>query len=268
MHVTTDVEHPGILVPLHHLARRFGVGLRIVPPAAVAGAINERTRLVAFSHVSFSTGAVLPVAEVVAAGVPVLIDGAQAVGAIPVDVHALGVDYYAFSGQKWLCGPEGTGGLYVRRGSSLEATFVSTHSLRPSLGGGRDPANVTLADGATRFEGGSFFRPAIRGLNATLRWLVDDVGLDTVFLRTRELATYCHERVRELPGVEMLTPRAALAGLVSFRLGDPVRAVTYLREHGVIVRSIPETQSIRVSCAFFNTTEEIDRLVELLGEGA
>ena len=156
--VTTDVEHPGILVPLHHLARRFGIGLRIVPPAAVRGAISERTRPVALSHVSFSTGAVLPVMEVVASGVPVLVDGAQAVGAVPVDVHALGVDFYAFSGQKWLCGPEGTGGLYVRRGSSLEATFVSTHSLRSSGGGGRDPSNVTLADGATRFEGGAFFR--------------------------------------------------------------------------------------------------------------
>src|SRR5262249_48027763 len=152
--LTSTVEHPGIVAPLHHLARRSGVSLRTVAPEAVAYAITDHTRLVAVSHVSFSTGACLPIAEIASAardtGALLLVDGAQAVGALPVDVHALDVDAYAFPGQKWLCGPEGTGALYVRPGLMLQPTHVSTHSLRPSPGGGRDPKNVDLAETARR----------------------------------------------------------------------------------------------------------------------
>ena len=115
--LTSTVEHPGIVAPLHHLARRTGVSLRTVVPDAIACSVTDHTRLVAVSHVSFSTGARLPIEEIAYAahqqGALLLVDGAQAVGAVPVDVHALDVDAYAFPGQKWLCGPEGIGALYV-----------------------------------------------------------------------------------------------------------------------------------------------------------
>jgi L-cysteine/cystine lyase len=270
--LTSTVEHPGIVLPLHHLARRTGVSLRTVAPEAVPFAITDHTRLVAVSHVSFSTGGVLPIAEIASAaresGALLLVDGAQAVGAMPVDVHALDVDFYAFAGQKWLCGPEGTGALYVRPGIAAQPTHVSTHSVRPSGAGGRDPRNVSLADTARRFESSAVFRPALHGLHAALRWLTDDIGLDVVFDRTRALARYCHDRLSALPGAEVLAPREAMAGLVCFRLPS-APTVAALQERGLTIRRIPETDALRASCAFFNTWAEIDRLADVLvGEGA
>jgi len=269
--LTSTVEHRGILVPLHSLSRRTGVSLRTVAPEALPYAITDHTRMVAISHVSFSTGARLPIGDVAQAardtGALVLVDGAQAVGALPVDVHALDVDFYAFPGQKWLCGPEGMGGLYVRPGIELDPTFVGLHSLRSSGPGGRDPANVTLSETATRFELGAIFRPAMYGFHAGLRWLADDIGLSTIYERTRNLAAYCHAALTALPHVEVLTPPDAMAGLVCFRVpGDGW--VSRLEERGVTVRWIPETRCLRASCAFFNTSDEVDRLVEALREGA
>jgi len=269
--LTSTVEHPGILVPLHYLARRTGVSLRTVAPEALPYAITDHTRMIAISHVSFSTGARLPIAEVAQAaretGALVLVDGAQAVGALPVDVHALDVDFYAFPAQKWLCGPEGMGALYVRRGIELESTFVGIRSLHSSGPGGRDPANLTLSETATRYELGAVYRPAMHGFNAALRWLADDVGLSMVHERTRALAAYCHAALTELPHVEVLTPAGALAGLVCFRVpGDGW--VGRLEQRGVTARWIPEARCLRVSCAFFNTEAEIDRMIAVLREGA
>ena len=126
--VTTTLEHGGALLPLYQLHRRHGVritfadvgnGERDAALTAIERAIHPGVRMVVLSHVTWGTGAVLPIGEIAQlaheAGAQVLVDGAQSVGALPVDVHALDVDVYAFPGQKWLCGPEGTGGLYVKR---------------------------------------------------------------------------------------------------------------------------------------------------------
>jgi L-cysteine/cystine lyase len=118
--VTTTDEHPGVTAPLEELARRHRIAVHVVEPRAeaIVKAIGERTRLIAISHVLWTTGDVLPVAEIAAAareyGALVLVDGAQAVGAIDVDPENLGADFYAASGQKWLCGPSGTGALWIR----------------------------------------------------------------------------------------------------------------------------------------------------------
>ncbi len=113
--VTSTDEHPGLLGPLANLRARFGVRVRTVPFDEVADAVGPATKLVACSHVSWVDGRVAPVAlrEVAASGVPVLLDGAQGVGAIDIDVAALGCTFYAGSGQKWMCGPVGTGMLWV-----------------------------------------------------------------------------------------------------------------------------------------------------------
>jgi L-cysteine/cystine lyase len=261
--LTTSIEHRGVLVPLRQVARRRGVTLAVADvghgePAIVLDAIQRaltpRTRLVALSHVSFSTGACLPIREIAdlahKAGAALLVDGAQAVGALPVDVGLLNVDYYAFPGQKWLCGPEGTGGLYVRRErqAELEATFVGTRSARPAAG---------------RYEYATPLRPGVHGLHAALAWL-DSLGRETLFARTRELAEACYERLASRTLVELLTPAYARAGLVHFRLpgADLERCVAALAQHGVTIRSVADTQSLRVSCAFFNTHAELDGLLE------
>ncbi len=270
--ITTSIEHRGVQVPLQHLAARRGVIVRVAgvgvgddasslePIVALLGA---KTRLVVLSHVSFSTGACLPIREIAdaahAVGAAVLVDGAQAVGAIPVDVRALDVDYYAFPGQKWLCGPEGTGGLFVRqaRQAELRPTFVGTRSAQSDAGA---------------YEHGTLFRPGIEGLHAALAWR-SAIGAAAIYARTEHLTTYCATRLQSLPGVELVTPADARAGLVCFRLEsldsegetDLDACVTYLAEHGVSLRAVGETRCLRVSCGFFNTEGEIDRLVELVG---
>jgi L-cysteine/cystine lyase len=125
--ITTLEEHPGLLLPLSLLARRFGVITRYADIGngssgvveALSNRISTRTRVIAISHVLWSTGAVLPVREISELArcyrLKVVVDGAQSAGQVPVDLHAMGVDAYAMAGQKWLCGPEGTGLLYVRR---------------------------------------------------------------------------------------------------------------------------------------------------------
>jgi len=261
--VTTSIEHRGVLAPLRGLAARRGVTVRVADVGngasalgAVQAQLTGRTRLVALSHVSFSTGACLPIRAIADAahgvGARVLVDGAQAVGAMSVDVGSLDVDYYAFPGQKWLCGPEGTGGLFVRekRQAALAATFVGARSGQEHAAG---------------YEYSTLFRPGIHGLHAALTWL-DGVGREVVFARTAALADYCYGRLSEVAGVEMLTPGSARAGLVHVRVPglDLEACVASFIEHGVTLRSVPETGSLRISCAFFNTEAEVDRLVDLL----
>jgi L-cysteine/cystine lyase len=279
--LTTTLEHPGALLPLYLLHHRFGVevdfaeigrGGRAETLAAMTKAIRPGTRLVVVSHVAWGTGAILPLREISelahAAGALVLVDGAQSVGSIPVDMHAEGADFYAFSGQKWLCGPEGTGGIFVRadRLDRFTPAFVGGFGIkhdetyRPN-----DPSAFEFAAGAQRFEVGSIYRPGIFGLQASVEWR-RALGEGT-FTAIRDLAGYCLERVGELPGVEVLTPdQEPLSGLVAFRLPglDVTKAVEELSAAGIAIRSIPDNQAFRISCGFFNTRAEVDRTLGLL----
>src|SRR5205807_5797199 len=150
--VTSDEEHPGLLAPLGRARRRCGVTVRAVPFTELAAAVSETTRLVACSHVSWVSGRVLDMASLRSTGVPVLLDAAQALGAIPVDVAALGCDYYAASGQKWLCGPEGSGCLYVRS-DRLDELVIPW----PGYGSVADPLQaleLVPAEGTRRLDHG------------------------------------------------------------------------------------------------------------------
>ena len=155
--LTTDEEHPGLLAPLGRARRRHGISVRVVPFAELPGEVSPSTRLIACSHVSWVSGRVIDVAALRATGVPVLLDAAQAIGAIPVDVDALGCDFYAASGQKWLCGPEGSGCLYVRP-DRLDELLVAVAGLR--LAGRSDErARVRAGRGNARASI-TAFRPA------------------------------------------------------------------------------------------------------------
>ena len=121
--VTTDQEHPGLLAPLGRARRRHGVKVRVVPFAELAGEVSSTTRLVACSHVSWVGGEVADVPALVATGVPLLLDAAQALGAVPINVRELGCDFYAASGQKWLCGPEGSGACSSAPTGSTTSSF-------------------------------------------------------------------------------------------------------------------------------------------------
>lgn len=272
--LTTDAEHEGGLVPLYLLHRRRGVAVKFArlgsgsaeeALAAIRAGLGPRTRLVMVSHVSFSTGARLPLAEIAAAahakGARVLVDGAQSAGALPVDVKALGVDFYAVPGQKWLLGPEGTGALYVRGDAlaALQPTFASYASVRP---GSVAPDAVALepAEGARRFEVGTVFAPGEAAWQAALEWLAE-LGWPELHARIAALAALARTRLSEIPGVRVTTPPNA-AGLLHFEVHgrDPAHVVDALRARGFMVRMTPHPPRVRVSVGFFNTEEEIARL--------
>ncbi|MFQ5610755.1 MAG: aminotransferase class V-fold PLP-dependent enzyme [Anaerolineae bacterium] len=281
--ITTSLEHEAATVPLALLRYRLGVTVRVAEVglgqrdrtlAAIERAFTRRTRLVVLSHVVYSSGAVLPLAEILdlahRRGVPVLVDGAQSVGAIPVDVQALDVDFYTVSGQKWLCGPEGTGALYIRpdRIDDVMPTFAGYTSQN-----GQDHrAFVIPAPGALRYEVATVYRPGIVGFEAGLRWLQDEVGLTWIYDRIQTLAAYCRERLSQLPQVEIITPPGPQGGLVNFDLPDWSPAALAgladcLSERGIIVRSIShEPYCLRASTAWFNTEADIDAFCEALVE--
>lgn len=255
--VTSDQEHPGVLVPLRRARLTYGVAVRVVPFAELPGEVRPGTRLVACSHVSWVGGEVMDVAALRATGVPVLLDGAQALGAIPVDVHELGVEFYAGSGQKWMCGPEGSGALYVRadRLDELEPPFPGYGTVADHV----DPLGSGLAAGVERLDDG--FPSALRST-----WALASMGV----LAGAGWA-WVHERAAA--GAELLAELLRSRGhevaprgrstLVSWRAPDADAEVERLLGHAIIVRSIPSAGLVRASVGAWSSEEEIHRLAEL-----
>ncbi|MGH3146018.1 MAG: aminotransferase class V-fold PLP-dependent enzyme, partial [Rubrobacter sp.] len=159
MVVSATTEHPGCLAPLHNLMRRFGVGLSLVSPPVtpekIEASLTPRTRLVALSHVDWTSGEALPLAEICTLardrGALTLVDGAQSVGNIPVDVPATGADMYAFTGHKWVLGPEGMGAFYVRPDLAVHSPNVGYLSLPSPTDFDRE-GDYELRTDARRFE--------------------------------------------------------------------------------------------------------------------
>lgn len=277
--ITTNHEHISLLAPLYQLRARYGVVIRVADLGsnaekpvlkAVADLVTSRTRLIAISHVTWSTGARLNVAEVGYMGrehgIPVLIDGAQSAGAIPLDLPALGVDFYALPGQKWLCGPDGTGALYVRREALnyVTSTYVGYWSSEDA-----HAPEWKLQENAKRFEVGGRQTAAVAAQAASLNWLEQEVGHTWLFARIAELNHYAAQALPAVPGLRLLSPRPGDSGLLAFALEgkDPEEVVTYLGEqHQIAIRSIPDNGSLRISTGFYNTEEEIDALVKALQE--
>ncbi len=281
--VTTSQEHPGILFPLALLRRRYGVKITFADVGhgdsaralqAFADVLHPGVRMVALSHVLYTTGAVLPLREITdmahSFGAVVHVDGAQSVGAIPVDMHALGIDYYAFSGQKWLCGPDGSGGLFVRADklASLEPSFASFTTVDYRTFDAKDPQTFVLRPEASCLETGTVYRPAVFGFGAAVAWLKNEVGLDAAHADISLLSGYCRDRAAGIPGATVLSPPGQPSGLVALHIGDvdTTLAVDYLRESGVLIRNIHENNALRISTGFYNTEEEVDLALEKIFE--
>jgi L-cysteine/cystine lyase len=257
--VTTDAEHFGLTGPLV----ASGASLRIArvrdAPAAdvfelIRAQVTPRTRLIATSAVSWIDGKVFPWRELRAeTGVPVLVDGAQAAGSI--DEDASEADYYTVSAQKWLCGPDATGALYVREPDALPPRLVAYPSAASY-----DIAAGTWEPkpGAARFDRTFTPASALAGLEAALTDLPDGR-----FERARALAERCRELLLE-HGIDVAT-EAGQAALVSFRVaGDTATAVATLYERGVVVRELPGTGLVRASVGWWNDESDLERLVEAL----
>jgi L-cysteine/cystine lyase len=259
--VTTDCEHFGLLGALAGAGARVRVAaIRDRPAAEALGVVEAelgpRTRLIAISHVVWTTGQVMPVRELCGLGVPVLVDGAQGAGSLPVDVAELGCDFYTVSGQKWLLGPDGTGALYVApdRIEQLAVVFPSYYSqARHEADGAFVPT-----DGAARFDTGTVPVPSLAGLVESIE-LAERLG-DERFRRARWMG----ERLRDrLVGSVHVVTEPGESTLVSFRpAADAAETVARLAERGVVVRDLPALGWIRASVGFWTSHDDLERLVE------
>ncbi len=265
--VTTTEEHQGVLSPLEVVQRRHGVVVRAVPADDVPAAIGPRTRLVAISHVLWTTGRVLAVAAIAAEarsrGVPVLLDGAQAVGNIAVDAPGSGADFYAFSGQKWLLGPQGSGGLWVHpdRRDQLWPALSGYLNLEAGEVG-------RFKDTAGRFDQGMNDPQTMAGFAAAVEWVEGLPGGRGAWIeRTAANAASARDRLAGVPGVQPVPVPGATGGLVALRLpaaGDLQEVVAALAAQGILVRMIPRTDYLRVSVGAWTTGGEIERLADAL----
>jgi L-cysteine/cystine lyase len=275
--ITTNHEHTNALAPLYQIRDRYGIVIRVADlgpqgdrPAleAVSGLVTSRTRLIDISHVTWTTGAVLDIRSIGQMGrehgIPVLIDAAQSAGAIPVHVKDLKVDFYAIPMQKWLCGPDGSGALYIRRESQhyITPTYVGYRSVKHEEG-----VEWALEESAQCFDPGGRSPANLAGVVAALDWLEEFVGYKWLFERISSLHAYTCHALKNIPGLTLLTPKPGASGLVTFKLegANVEEAVTRLREeHNIYIRSIPSIEALRISTGFYNTEEEIDTLVQAL----
>jgi L-cysteine/cystine lyase len=255
--VTSDEEHPGLLAPLALAQRRRGVAIMSVPWDELAAAVGPKTRLIACSHVSWVSGRMLDAPALAATGVPVLLDGAQGLGAVPVDVRALGCDFYAASGQKWLCGPTGSGYLFVKR-ERLDDLQVPW----PGYGSLADPQNPLSSaprEGAARLDLG--FPAAIRSAWALASLEVfEEAGWDWVHQRGRNLAAQLAHALADR-GLDV-SARGPTT-LVSWHADDADEQVERLSEQGVVVRHLPGRGLIRASAGAWSSEEDVERLAQL-----
>ena len=277
----SDCEHPGVIASINEICRRFGVLVDLFPlqatlntgdPVATSVAhLTPQTRLVVLSHVLWNTGQVVPLAEMAAAirhypraerQMRILVDAAQSVGLLPLQLAELGIDFYAFTGHKWWCGPEGVGGLYIHPEAiaSLEPTFIGWRSLDYS-----NP-NLPLINDARRYEVATSAYPLYSGLRAAI---ATHQAWGNALERTERivsLATYLWENLQQVPGIECLNHKAPRSGLVSFQVagGDCGKLVRDLERQHFYLRTIVDPACIRACTHYFTTTTEIDELIQCL----
>ena len=261
--VTTDSEHPGLFGAL--VASRADlrvVDVRDLPVAdagaALEAAITERTKLVALSQVSWLTGAAFPVRELAKRGVPLLVDGAQAAGAIPVDVHELGCDFYTVSAQKWLLGPDVTGALYVKP-ERIEELRMAMPSY-PAWDFGDDYTYTPRAD-AGRFDPGWIAAASGIGLLESIAF-AEEAGEDR-YGHAAAMAAHLRHML-ETAGCEVVT-EPEQATIVTWKAdGESKEVVERLADAGVVIRDLPGRGWLRASCGFWTSHDDLERLLGAL----
>ena len=281
--IISDCEHPGVIAAVQQICRRFAVEMAVFPlmetlnegnpTELIAQYLTPKTRLVLFSHLLWNTGQVLPVREIVELchnyegekPVRVLVDAAQSVGCLPLNLRELAADFYAFTGHKWLCGPQGVGSLYVRpeTQSSLSPTFIGWRGVEVNQTG--QPTG--LKNNGQRYEVSTSAYPQYLGLQEVIAihstWGTPQIRYEKICQLSKSL----WEGLRAIKGVRCLSTTPPEAGIVSFQLTEgksPERFVQSLEKQGFLLRTIAVPECVRACVHYFTLPEEIEALLKVI----
>lgn len=280
----TDCEHPGIIATAQEIARRFNVEVSTCPimatlnqgdsTAVIAQHLKKNTRLVVLSHLLWNTGQVLPLREIVevcrnasqgSQPIRILVDAAQSVGSLPLNLTELGADFYAFTGHKWLCGPEGLGGLYVRPDAweSLSPTFIGWRSIL--MGEAGQP--IGWKPNASRYEVATSAYPLYAGLRSAIALHQQWGTPQERYQQICQVSEYLWQRLAQLNFTRCLRTSPPQAGLVSFVLTNGQshkQLVQSLEQQGFMLRTILDPDCVRACVHYFTQPREIDQLIEAI----
>lgn len=284
--ITTNREHVASLAPIALIKNRFGLNVKYVEVEYGENyneqkfldnfkkRISPKSKLLVVSHVSFSTGLTFPLKELAKIchenSMYILVDGAQGAGAASLDVHDFNIDFYSLAGRKWLLGPEGISALYVARHriSEIDPTFISPSSIRDRHDLDIESPYIIPAPYAARFQTAtSINRPILLGFKAALNFLTKDVGKDWMLDRIASLVSYLREKLELVPELVIVTPKGKEGGFIHFLVEnrEPSDFCTIMNERKYMIRPVPKQHlpaPIRVSVGFYNTTGELDGLVD------
>ncbi len=278
----SDCEHPGIVATTQELQRRFQIEITVFPlletlnqgdpVAAIAQHLQPNTRLVVLSHILWNTGQVLPIAEIMKVchtaqnqPIRVLVDAAQSVGVLPLTLAESQIDFYAFTGHKWLCGPAGIGGLYVSPEAlpELSPTFIGWRGITKDSTG--KPTGFQ-PDGK-RYEIATSAYPLYAGLRHALE-LHQEWGNSTQrYQRICELSNILWQKLSQLPQINCLKNTPPESGLVSFTVENGKSHAAFvkaLQQQNMFLRTILDPNCVRACVHYFTQQTEIDQLVEVI----
>jgi len=275
----TDCEHPGIIATAQEIARRFSVEVSFCPimstlndgdpVAIIADNLRPNTRMVVLNHVLWNTGQVLPLEKIVETcrsnNTKLMVDAAQSVGLLPLNLTELGVDFYAFTGHKWLCGPPGVGGLYVRPQAreSLYPTFIGWRSV--VVDGKAKP--VKWQESGERYEIATSAYPFYVGLTEAIavhqKWGTPQKRYEQICHNSE----YLWQKLMSVSGIKCLRKSSPESGLVSFQLESnqsktSLELVQFLDSKKIFTRTILDPDCVRACVHYFTLESEIDQLVE------
>lgn len=275
--IVTDIEHPGGYLPWLMWRARRRIKVRLIETgdsddallSGLEAALTSRTRAVCVSHIAWLSGRRLPLREIGRmcrkVGALLVVDGAQSVGQIPIDVKKSLADVYTVSGQKWLMGPQGTGAVYVRGGlrKKIRESGIGYRSAKTK---NLSRLSYTPQTDASRFEVATISPALFSGLRVAVD-LCRKSGPAGIERRVRRLANRLLERLRDHPGIDVITPPGpAQSGLVSFRipgLSADETTARFLKSHRVVLRTVVSAPpGVRASIHYLNTEAEIDRIAK------
>ncbi len=277
-----DCEHPSIVAIVEEVARRFDLAIDFAPLKSTLNqgnpieAINQKiqpnTRLIVISHILWNSGQLLPIGEIVELArsypnrsIRILIDAAQSFGLLPLNLTELGIDFYAFTGHKWLCGPAGVGGLYIspEAFSSIRPTFLGWRGIN------EDDSNITLKNDGQRFEIGTSAYPQYEGLRATLAVHREWASRQERYRRICQLSTQLWQLLNDMPNIQCLSQQPPQTGLVCFQVNSRlshIQIVAKLEERGCFLRTLKDPDCIRACVHYLTLPSELEILLTCLKE--